>query len=762
MKIAFFSTDWTSEDVPDPEATAITGKPQFIPGKKTLTFGGTFLMRGAMPGMELKKHGYECFLSWRLGDSPDGALTAMDTEGEWHTPDILWLQRHMGQDFDQVIRRARATGQRIIQDIDDSFGNGILPKTNLAHQTTDPVNNPSFNREHYYKNIAASSAVIASTLPLYKEMERLGVPVYLCRNMVDMERWPQLDPGTNEAIGWIGGIAWRANDMQVLKPFLPEFLEDVKMPFYHGGDSQDPNVPKAWNLIGIDPRAVKCIAHPLVHVAQYPRIWQPLAISLIPLEDCKFNHAKCVESSMRVFKTNGICRVSDLRVGDAIWSAKGWTYVQATENQPRKPGVEIRTANGRVLQVSPEHRLWVNDTWRAAGQIKPGDTLLGVAGGRTGTTEYVKATWPADSRISRDSGRSMDFLDATDGPQIILNERWGRFLGLFVGDGCAGQNTAITISCDGQDSDLIELVMDDIRSFGLHPITQSITTWDGKPVRRRSVGASSANLVRFLYGIGFVTWTGENIGKSRQHKVLAIPEVIWCSPATVQAAFLSGLFEADGTSGRPSVSFSTKSETLARDVQLLLSTFGIESFVKETWNTAKTGGQKFQSYRLRTRRAGADVFEKEIGFLSRRKRAKLADVTCRPHSNAYIVPTWVDTVVSVTTVEMDTIDIQTDFSEFVVEGLRSHNSSLKALESSACGLPFIASDMPEQRWFVEHGGVGRLAKNWKPKTWVQHLDELLDPEVRRAEGKLNREHAFEFDIKKTWIQWDEVFREVAA
>ena len=164
MKIAFFSTDWTSEDVPDPEATAITGKPQFIPGKKTLTFGGTFLMRGAMPGMELKKHGYECFLSWRLGDSPDGALTAVDTEGEWHTPDILWLQRHMGQDFDQVIRRARATGQRIIQDIDDSFGNGILPKTNLAHQTTDPVNNPSFNREHYYKNIAASSAVIASTL----------------------------------------------------------------------------------------------------------------------------------------------------------------------------------------------------------------------------------------------------------------------------------------------------------------------------------------------------------------------------------------------------------------------------------------------------------------------------------------------------------------------------------------------------------------------------------------------------------------------
>ena len=39
--------------------------------------------------------------------------------------------------------------------------------------------------------------------------------------------------------------------------------------------------------------------------------------------------------------------------------------------------------------------------------------------------------------------------------------------------------------------------------------------------------------------------------------------------------------------------------------------------------------------------------------------------------------------------------------------------------------------------------------------------ELLEPDVRRVEGQKNREHAFEFDIKTQWVQWDNVFRELA-
>ena len=243
-----------------------------------------------MPTMELKKHGYDVYLSWQLDVAPDGHLRAMDTTGEWHEPDILWIQRHMGKGFDETIRKARSTGQQIWNDVDDDFAH--LPSTNLAHETTDPLNNPDFNREHYFKVLAASTAITASTPALYREMEVLDVPVYLCRNMIDMERWPQLDPGAKGSIGWIGGVQWRAHDLTILKPFLPDFLAVTEQSFYHGGDSNVPGVSKAWDQIGIDPNETTCITAPLCHIAEYPKMFQGLNVSLIPLEDCRFSRAK--------------------------------------------------------------------------------------------------------------------------------------------------------------------------------------------------------------------------------------------------------------------------------------------------------------------------------------------------------------------------------------------------------------------------------------------------------------------------------------
>ena len=84
-------------------------------------------------------------------------------------------------------------------------------------------------------------------------------------------------------------------------------------------------------------------------------------------------------------------------------------------------------------------------------------------------------------------------------------------------------------------------------------------------------------------------------------------------------------------------------------------------------------------------------------------------------------------------------------------------SWLKSLEASACGIPYIASDLPEQRLFVEDGGAGRLArKGWQ---WTEHLEELLDPDVRAREGALNRAHAETWAITERWSQWDAVFRQ---
>ena len=63
-------------------------------------------------------------------------------------------------------------------------------------------------------------------------------------------------------------------------------------------------------------------------------------------------------------------------------------------------------------------------------------------------------------------------------------------------------------------------------------------------------------------------------------------------------------------------------------------------------------------------------------------------------------------------------------------------SNLKGLEYAAKGIPFIATPTREYEILAE-AGIGRLAET--PDEWRDHATELLDPEVRKAEGARIRE-----------------------
>ena len=277
-QIGWFTTDWSADEVPGE------------PGKRRLSFGGTFYNRGAMPAMEMAKHGWDCVISHNFGPAKDGHIRVLDMNGDWTDPEIFYSQRWMQSGADEVMRKARSTGQIIVADLDDDFWS--LGKTNIAYHTTDPVNNPEFNRDHYWKMLGACDAITVSTEAIRRRVQTLGVPTFVIRNAIDMERWPASDPGTDGMIGWVGGIQWRAHDLHILKPSVPAFLKEHDLPFYHGGDSQVPGVSKFWEQMGIDPYETKCVTAPLTHIAEYPRLWAPLNISLIPLEKVAFNQAK--------------------------------------------------------------------------------------------------------------------------------------------------------------------------------------------------------------------------------------------------------------------------------------------------------------------------------------------------------------------------------------------------------------------------------------------------------------------------------------
>lgn len=87
-------------------------------------------------------------------------------------------------------------------------------------------------------------------------------------------------------------------------------------------------------------------------------------------------------------------------------------------------------------------------------------------------------------------------------------------------------------------------------------------------------------------------------------------------------------------------------------------------------------------------------------------------------------------------------------------------SYLKGLEYGISGIPFIASDLPEYRLMYEEG-VGRIAST--PEEWLNHMQELLNPETREKERFENLRIIREkFTMTQRGVEWDQVFREVLA
>ncbi|HYB39792.1 MAG TPA: intein-containing DNA gyrase subunit A [Mycobacterium sp.] len=112
----------------------------------------------------------------------------------------------------------------------------------------------------------------------------------------------------------------------------------------------------------------------------------------------------------------------------------------------------------------------------------------------------------------------------------------------------------------------------------------------------------------------------EMVGHRSENKY--VPEWLWRAPAAVKRVFLQALFEGDGScSALPrntiQVSYSTRSERLAADVQQMLLEFGV---VSRRYRHA-TGEHKV----VITNRAQAELFAEQVGF-GGAKQVKLVEI----------------------------------------------------------------------------------------------------------------------------------------
>jgi intein/homing endonuclease len=670
--------------------------------------------------------------------------------------DVIVFQRVTHHYLAQAVRVLRQKGVTVVIDVDDDLS--TIHPTNPAWQELHPrlfmkPGRDGLPRMHSWANMEIAcreaSYITATTPALLRKYAPHGrgsvVANYLAPHYFDHKHFD------SDVIGWPASLGSHPNDPDEVGNAIARLVDEGA--HFHAMSTY-PGVAKAFGIASEDKITS---LHTAVALENWPRVLaDQLGIGIAPLADTKFNAAKCLDAETQLTTRRGVIRLRTVIEGDEVWHDDAWHKVIALQTEVATPGLELTTRRGHKLRLTAEHRLRVNGQWQHANDLRVGD-VLDMEPESWGDCDYVSLPWPADSRKTRNH-TAFDrraFWRQTNGPSVEINEAWGRLLGLIIGDGNIAHSGDVTIACNTDDADLVELITDDLQSMGFNVGI----THKGKCT---AVRVSSATLVRFLELIGAASQRENGM----YTKVFDIPDIIWRSPRSVAIAFLAGLFEADGT-GTSSVSLCTKSETLARSTQRLLTALGIISHVRQRdvklSYVKKDGSRDYTSWNVVVLTRQLDVIRDDIMISARKRERLLASVTRRtaPGSHGHgDIESWNDEIVSIESVWVQPIDIQVEGEVLAVNGIVSHNSWLKPLELSAAGVPWVAS--PREDYVRLHKlGAGWLAD--KPSDWYKKLRALRGSATLRADlaGK-GREVAETLKIENHAWRWWEAWREAVT
>jgi ribonucleotide reductase alpha subunit len=271
-----------------------------------------------------------------------------------------------------------------------------------------------------------------------------------------------------------------------------------------------------------------------------------------------------------------------------------------------EPTRRITTANGYVIQGTPTHRIKVVDPatgdlqWKRFADVKADDVVALSMDALAGQPRAVglpplgEEYWTADytTRVPR-----------TVTPELA------ELVGYFMGDGSLhAKGLRFCVARDDEDV-LLHLGESISNLFGI----EAIATPKGGYTE---LAAHSVPLTCWWEACGFAKLppTEDHRGKGY---VARIPDAILATndPA-VYAAFVRGVFEADGTVTSGGASWSTVNKTFSTDVKTVMLALGIPTSTK----IDISGWGQSELYVARVRNASyASAFVERIGFIGSRK-----------------------------------------------------------------------------------------------------------------------------------------------
>lgn len=226
-----------------------------------------------------------------------------------------------------------------------------------------------------------------------------------------------------------------------------------------------------------------------------------------------------------------------------------------------------------------------------------------------------------------------------------MSSELAQLLGMVIADGYANPlKGGLNLVCDiGIDPDLESVIVNLFKSvFNYVPIY----VFDKRRMSLSNrVTGTPSKLVRFTLSSIQAKKFFESLGcKSVTAEFKEVPFAILRSTKEIQAAFLSGLFECDGTiSGRTNKStgeiiYSSKSPKLIKQIHLMLFNFGIISTIKArdcawTYKGVKKHGI-YWTLHIHDKYSRS-IFRNEIGLISVRKKRVLEEITDNTYKMQY-------------------------------------------------------------------------------------------------------------------------------
>jgi ribonucleoside-diphosphate reductase alpha chain len=335
----------------------------------------------------------------------------------------------------------------------------------------------------------------------------------------------------------------------------------------------------------------------------------------------------CLTADTLVTTDRGLVRLGEL--GDVYGDR--WQELDlavSTDEGPRRatrffvngeePTRLIRTEGGYRIQGTLTHRIKVVESgsgewqWRRLADITPGDLVPLQLGTLVGEPHRVPL--PVLDQAYYTGDRHLQVPD-------VITADLAELVGYYMGDGSLHAK-GIRLCVANEDLDVVERL--GVLSKTVFGITPTVAVREGY----REVTLGSVRIARWWQAAGFAKRLSEDghIGKCWMPRIPSA--ILEANDPVVYAAFLRGLFEADGTvlDGVPSV--STAHAGFAGEIRSMLLALGFAATTRQT-----ASGWGGDTYQVRLRNVDHALnFDEFVGFIGERKSRLM--VSLEPVSSA--------------------------------------------------------------------------------------------------------------------------------